>query len=354
MKKILAVCAAATLCFSPVCAQEAEDSGPGVELSVIPRFELTPVFSEGTGNLTLGNSSLYSLFEGNILNNLSFSIENHWLSSSPAELYRIEGEGANVFRSDWTNWLDWAYLSLELGNFSVSAGKDMITTGGFEFDEYDYDVHPILSSGLWNYLSCYQWGGKVAYTSNSGNTELSLQCTSSPYCEHPFSEGLFYGSVVSLGWRGEYGPWRNIWSVSYLPVETEGGNPSPMLVCLANRFDIGDFSLGLDWYSRSGSEEAVLCDGSTILASLDYSPSDELSFSLKVGKEKAESGEFLFDSDGNLLSAASKLGDNLFGGISISYFPVENLRLHAVGAYSSFEKTAAFSIGATCYLRLLK
>lgn len=354
MKKILAVCAAAMLCCSLVSAQEADDAGTGVELSVIPRLELTPVFSEGTGNLTLGNSSLYSLFEGNILDNLSFSIENHWLSSSPKELYVIDGEGANIFRSDWTNWLDWAYLTLDIGNFSITAGKDMITTGGFEFDEYDFDVHPILNSGLWNFFSCYQWGGKIAYTTESGNTGLSLQYTASPYGERPFSEGFVNGGVMSLAWRGEYGHYRNIWSASYLPVEMDGGNPSPMLICLSNRFDAGDFTFGLDWYSRSGSEETVLYDGSTWLANIDYAPSDKFLLSLKGGKEKAGSTDIETDSDGNILSAHSTYGDNWFGGLTASYFPVENLRLHAVGAYSSFYKTVSLSVGATYYLRLLK
>ena len=114
MKKYLVVCAAALSllpCF-PLHSQEADDTGAGVGLTIVPRLELTPVFSEGKGDFTLGNSSLYSLFEGNILDNLSFSVSNHWLSDSPADLYRIKGEGANLFRSDWTNWLDWAYLTL--------------------------------------------------------------------------------------------------------------------------------------------------------------------------------------------------------------------------------------------------
>ena len=71
MKKYLVVCAAALMmlpCF-PLLSQEADEPGPGVEFTIIPRLDLSYEESE----LALGNSSLYSLFEGNITENLSFS-----------------------------------------------------------------------------------------------------------------------------------------------------------------------------------------------------------------------------------------------------------------------------------------
>ena len=74
MKKILVVCAALLLPCFLVRAQEADDTGTGVGLSVIPRLDL----SFDDGQFTLGNSSIYTLFEGNITEHLSFSVENHW------------------------------------------------------------------------------------------------------------------------------------------------------------------------------------------------------------------------------------------------------------------------------------
>ena len=354
MKKYLVVCAAvfALLPCFPLLSQEADGTGSGAGLTVVPRLDLGGVFPSGgeSASFDLGNSSLYSLFEGDISDWLSFSVSGHWLSSSPAELYAIEGEGANLFRSDWTNWLDWAYLTANFGSLSFTLGKDMITTGGFEFDEYDWDVHPILMSGLWNNFSCYQWGGKVAWTSESEATGLALQYTASPYCERPFGEGLLYGSALSLEWRGEYGPYRNIWSVTALPVEMEGGSHDPLLICLGNRFDAGDFTFGLDWYNRSGDADAVLLDGSTFLASVDYSPTDALQFTLKAGREKAGDLSAEYDSAGNPVSVSASVGDNWFCGASAAWFPLENLRLHAAGGWNSFYGTASVFVGALYYL----
>lgn len=345
MKKYLVVCAAALLllpCF-PLLSQEADDTGAGVGLTIIPRLELTPVFSEGAGALTLGNSSLYSLFEGDITDNLSFSVANHWLSASPAELYYLEGEGANLFRSDWTNWLDWAYLTLQLGNFSISAGKDMITTGGFEFDDYDFDVHPALQSGLWNNLSCYQWGGKIGYTSDSESTYVGLQITSSPYSIRPFDDGSFN---LSLEWRGTYGNFSNIWSVTSMGANGIIGNPALMLIALGQRYTAGDFTFGLDWFSHSGDWNEILLNGSSFLGSVSWDPSESLSVLLKGGLEK--SCELVNDG----MTVSERFGNNYFGGLALHWFPVEGLRLHVMGAYHSFWKTTTLSVGATYYLNL--
>ena len=120
MKRLLVVCAAALLPCFLVSAQEADNSGRSVELSVIPRLDLNPVFSTEKGGgteFTLGNTSLYSLFEGNITENLSFSVCNHWAAfdsvhdvfDSTKQLYQ------STFYSDNTNWLDWAYLTYSRG-----------------------------------------------------------------------------------------------------------------------------------------------------------------------------------------------------------------------------------------------
>ena len=157
-------CCLASLCphkrltTPAAAAQEADNSGRSVELSVIPRLDLNPVFfteAGGGGEFTLGNTSLYSLFEGNITDNLSFSVANHWAGfdsvhdvfATTKDLY------AYTLRSDSTNWLDWAYLTYSVGNFAFTLGKDIITTGGLEFDDYDFEVHPSLVSSYWQNLA---------------------------------------------------------------------------------------------------------------------------------------------------------------------------------------------------------
>lgn len=356
MKKYLLVCIATFILLPSfqLHSQEAEERG-GVALTIVPRLDLDATFTgEGTG-FGLGASSLYSLLEGDITPWLSFSVSNHWLSSSPAELYAIDGEGANIFRSDYPNWLDWAYLTFKLGQFSITAGKQAMTIGSFEFDEYDWDPHPALMSGLWNNFFSYQWGGKLAWANDSENTSLSLQYTASPFGERPFADGPVLGSTLSLEWRGEYGPYRNIWSLTALGAMAAGADggaaPLPLVACLGNRLDLGDFTLGFDWYSKSGSAESIFNEGGTFLASVEYNPSEKWNFLLKGGREMASWSQSVILPDGGT-EYSFRRGENWFGGASVHYFPIENLRLHASAGYSGFYKATTATVGLLYYLNL--
>ena len=345
MKKILVVCVAVLLPCFLVSAQEADDTGTGVGLSVIPRLDLSPEYSDGSGQFTLGNSSLYSLFEGDITERLSVSVCNHWLSSSPKELYKIEGEGANFLRSDWTNWLDWAYLTYSIGNFSFSFGKDMVTVGGLEFDDYDFEVHTPLCSSLWQNFSCYQWGGKFGYTTPSESTYVGLQVTTSPYGERPFQSGLYN---YSLEWRGNYFDWlENIWSITLVDNGDESlnffGRHMPLL-SLGQRVTLGDWAVGLDYFNKVGSEETILADGTTLMPSILWSPSEKLELLAKAGYESRKAP----------MDPAS-LTAGYFAGGAIHWFPLKDsrdLRIHASGAYNSLFKTYTLTVGALYYINL--
>ena len=323
MKRLLVVCAASLLSCFLVSAQEADNSGRGVGLSVIPRLDLNPTFSGGSGEFTLGNTSLYSLFEGNITENLSFSVCNHWLAFDQLEdaLEPTKNLYRNTLYSYDTNWLDWAYLTYTAGQFAFSLGKDMITTGGLEFDDYDFEVHPSLVSSYWNELACYQWGGKVAFTTASEADTFSLQATTSPFGERPFASKLFN---YSLEWRGEHGPLETIWSATALG--TEPGKFQPVF-CLGQRLNFDSWTVGLDAFSVIGDEDdeenVLLRKGITLMPSVLFSPSDSFEILAKGGYENYSLETVLDDEPIK----------HWWAGLACHWYPVENLRLHAVAAY---------------------
>ena len=316
MKRLLVVCAAALLPCFLVSAQEADNSGTGVGLSVIPRLDLSPQIIDGKGDFTLGNSSLYSLFEGDLTEHLSFSVANHWLSDEPKYLYQ------NTFHSDDVNWLDWAYLTYTADRWDFSLGKDMVTTGGLEFDDYDFEVHLPLTSTLWNFFACYQWGGKVGYTLPSGNDAFHVQFTTSPFGEKPFKSGLFN---YSLEWRGTHGIVETIWSAT--AVQTDDDRFFP-LVSLGQRFDLGDWTVGLDLTNGSCMSDDLV-SGLIAMPSVSYSPSESVEIFAKGGWET------VFDN-----------GDNFaWGGAGVHWYPVDNLRIHALAAYNDLTRTVTLSAG---------
>ena len=337
MKKILVVCAAlSTLLCSPLLAQEADDAGTGVGFSIIPRLDLSPEFTDGKGEFTLGNSSIYTLFEGNITDNLSFSVSNHWASLWGTDPFGQETKDLynhTLWHSDTVNWLDWAYLSYELGPWTFTLGKNVMLTGGTEYDQYDWDRHPALASSFWNNFAGYQWGGRVGFEFLEGNT-LNLEVATSPYGERPFSSGLY---AFSAGWNGTIGPWQPLWSFSAIQ---KGDDKYEPLLYLGNRLVSDKAQVDVDFSNRVGSGEFVLAKGYSIHGTATWPVSEKLDVLATVAYEKI-----------NDLDEGAKIG-----GAAIHWYPFgedKSLRVHAFCAYNSLAKTATICLGAVYNLNLL-
>ena len=335
MKKFLVVCAASLLFCLHGTAQEyfrvaeADDAGRSVGLSVIPRLDLNY-----SGDFTFGDSSLYSLFEGDITDWLSFSVCNHWASfglngNGKLDTDAIKTLYRNTGRSDDVNWMDWGYATVSFGNFGLSLGKQAMTFGGYEFDAYDVESYSFLNSSLWNTLQVYQWGAKLEWSNEAENTTISAQMTSSPFGEYPFSSKLFN---YALEWRGEYGNFSNIWSVNAVP--TAPGKYHP-LVSLGQRLALDDsFTVCLDSYNAIGDDIEMMVNGLTLIPSIIYSPNEKLQFTARIGAEMAFENK----------------NKDIVLGLDGYWFPAESLRLHFAAGYRHDEDIFAATIAAIYYL----
>lgn len=312
MKRILVLLAVFALSSSPLFSQEAVEPGTGAELSIVPRIDFGLP-------LNLGGSSLYSFFDGNITESLSFSVCNHWanfaLTDGKFDTDAIKDLYNYTWRSDWTNWCDWAYLDYSFGNFNVMLGKFTMAVGGIEFDLDDVECHAPLMSSLWSDFAPYQWGTSFGWTNDSENTTLSLEAVTSPFGVKPFSSGLFsYG----LKWTGEYGPLNNIWSVSSM--DTGAGYFT--IVSLGQSYAVSDaFSVTLDWSNAICDPTDWLVYGNSAYATIDWTPSDKWAFSLKGGIESAKG-----------------YAGGTSVGCSAHWFPLDDdaLRVHAFCGYRDF------------------
>ena len=342
MKKLVVLAASILLC-TLAQAQGADDSGASAGITIVPRIDFNPVFSGSDKEVTLGNSSLYSLFEGNISENLSFSVCNHWLSSEPKYLYQ------NTWRADDVNWCDWAYLEYSLGNFLITAGKQVITFGGFELEEYDFDIHPDMMTGLFNNFQCYQWGGKFGWMNDSESTGLFFQATASPYGEKPFD-----AMAYSLQYQGNYGPFSMLYSTNL--IEDWDGEYQCM-VTLGNQLELEDWTLQLDLSNKVGDPFFVLNDGLTAFSTAKYNPSDKWEFIGRLGYERFKP---LDEISGSLIPDFPVTNSWTFGAAA-HWFPLrdsQDLRLHAAiaGNTSNFGSDRSgllsLTLGAMYYLRL--
>ncbi|MCR4824865.1 MAG: hypothetical protein K5849_05865 [Bacteroidales bacterium] len=305
-------------------SQEADDLGNYAEVSIIPRLDLNPVFGSES-EFTLGNSSLYTLFEGSASEHFSWTLANHWVSAPSWSA--IGEETAALYKglgfSDTNNLIDLMYVDLTFGNWTFTLGKQSITTGGHEYDDYDWLVYPQLASPLWNDLACYQWGGMVTFTTPSELSSFSLQMTSSPFGERPFGSGLW---SYSAQWGGEYGWYSPLWSVSAI-----GKAPGEYawLVSLGNQFYLGDWTLTLDWSNTSGMTGNYddFMGGCLFHGRLSYAPSERWDFSLR--------GNYV-------VTPKTALFANWWtAGTVVEFFPLQDsdaLRLHAFAEYDSLNE----------------
>ncbi len=339
-------------------AQEAETtSGKDIEVRLIPRFELNPYAPVGGGDwdFDFGSTSLYTQIEGSIGDHVSYFFSNHWLSTDPASLYVIDEDGdksANLFRSDYSNWMDMGYIGLTFGNWDFTIGKNVIMLGSYEMDAYDYDAHANLNSYFWNAAQVYQWGVSAAWTTPDESSQLVFQLASSPFSERPFGNS-WYGEeeghlkTFSLGWYGDFDWYAPIWSANLM--EYEKGKYFGM-IGLGNQFYAGDFTITLDLLARLDSMDNLDGQEYTCNASVLYNLHDKWEIFAKGGFDSAKDHDFFAYYDEDVYVPSFLAEDYWFAGAGAHWYPLsdsQDLRVHAVLAYNNFCESLSVNMGVT-------
>lgn len=306
------------LCSSLAIAQEADElGGSNAELSVIARAE----YLNGD---PLGNSSLYTLLEGNISENLSYTVINHWLSSDPGALY------ANSLHVDDVTWLDVAALTYSNGSFELSLGKEDLLWGTYEMSEYDWDVHIPMASSIWSALPFYQWGVRASWLPLEG-LALDFRASSSPFSGLPFEDGLLaYGARLRYEQEDSFGA-----MVAYNEIGTGAGTRVGVVSAGAEVY-VGDTRIVADFNNKVGDDNFVLLGGFT----------SSLMATVPCGEQFELLGRAAYEriSAGNLEDMSAALG--------LHWTPIDWLRVHAVGAYRLGDIAPGFTVnvGVTCNL----
>ena len=355
MKRLL-VLLVATLGYFCIYAQEVKDDSRIPDFIVTPRFDVNPyapTHKNGYKGFDFGNSSLYTFLDGSA-GNFSYSFAGHWFSSdldSTKSLYE------NAFRSDDVDFIDWLTLSYSVGQFTFTAGKDMLSIGTWELDYYDVDVHTSLVSPLWHKLAIYQWGGNIEYTTKDESSTLRFQFGTSPFGERPFASKLF---TYSLYWTGEYGCFSPIWSANFMEYE-QGRFAS--LIALGNAFYLGNFTLEVDYMNRATTIKSFFNQEFSVGAQLLYNHNDKVEIFAKGGYDRYNNSdifgyEYETPDDIWYIPTDNSLCPNYwYVGGGVHYFPLRDsrdLRLQAVATYNNFAKSMSITVGATYHFNLTK
>lgn len=321
-RKLFTIVAAAflTLCTPSLRADSSAD------LSIIPFAEGVSTFDIGAGSYSFdhGNSMLNTIFEGNAGDHFSWLLVNRWMHAP----YGLKGLYENTLYPGDLNWLSYCCVYLTFGGFNITLGKDMMMTGGFENEPWDWEVPMPFYSQNWNDLPCYQWGAALDYTTPSEMTNIALQWTTSPFGETFFASNRW---TWSLRWKGEYGWFSNIWSASVIQ---RADGSCDYLACLGQRATFGDWQITVDYQTAAGIEWAEDEDsvdrfrrGHTVIGSVQYSPAEWCDIAAK--------GQWSTY--------------NWNAGVQARFYPVKNNResliLHLTAAYDSLAGGPIVSLG---------
>ena len=171
--------------------------------------------------------------------------------------------------------------------------------------------------------------------------------TTSPFGEKPLKSKLF---SYSGQWRGEYGAFSNIWSVTAM--EYTSGKYD-WIVSLGQRVSIGDFYVGLDWTNKLAyyDSEVGFAKGHNFLGTIGYNaPSEKFDVSLMGGLMNPRRC-YTEDECGDECTCTENYWN---GGAIFQYYPLNNrdmMRLHATANYNSLMERVYFSIGVTFNLQ---
>lgn len=276
--------------------------------------------------------------DGNLTDNFSYSYRQ-----------RLNKPNVNATFFDATDWLT---LTYKFKNWSVSAGKQVVAIGGYEYDKAPIDLY--FCSEYWNNIACYQMGVSGSYTTTAGKDQILFQFCESPFRKNPsnlFNEEMF---AYNLMWYGNHGFFSSMYSINfmeYLPGKYIN------YIALGNRFAFGKFALELDIMNRAMGGSDFLFNDYSIMGELSWKPVDRLNVFVRAtyDRNRTVTGDLCVAPGTDLVRA----------GAGVEFFPLKNyknLRLHLNCCYTDGDSPSTTVLrpeqtivdaGLTWYMNLL-
>lgn len=267
---------------------------------------------------------------------------------------------------EFFNAVDWAYLDYDINpNWRVSAGKQMVYIGGFEYDYAPIDVY--FWSGANENIPCYALGVSGQYTTNDGRNTFVAQITNSPFSTPSFSNGspkpipTFNLYAYNLAWYGNYGVYRSIWSVNMM---NYAKGKFVNYIALGNRFNIGSvLAVELDYVNRYYLGQGSFFGDFSLIGNLIINIKNRANIFVKGGFDYNDTGNddvlvgpgawpYAWPYGGSIV--APKSG---YIGAGAEFFPLKNskdIRLHAYWTTNNRAdnfKSHTVAVGFTWLLR---
>lgn len=230
----------------------------------------------------------------------------------------------NIWGATEVAWLAYNINS----HFALTAGKQVVAIGGFEYDESPINVY--YWSDFWNNVVCYQMGLTFTYR-NEKNTFMA-QFVNSPFSKKVLENIWSY----NLMWLGKYDWFQSIYSVNFLEYEK---NKFINYIALGNRFKFNNFCLDIDIMNRAGNAKEFFFKDFSLIGRATYRINSQWNVFAKGGYDCNSSQTDIpqFDQPNfNINDAIDRFvlpgTSYAFYGAGVEFYPIKNkedLRVHA-------------------------
>lgn len=223
----------------------------------------------------------------------------------------------STFDGNFFDSTDWLEIKYDTGKFDVSAGKQIVAIGGWEYDRNPVDIYS--ASLFWMNVGCYEWGVSGGWHMTPAD-HLTAQVTQSMF--HTSKHRNLY--AYNLLWNGRHGVWHPLYSVNL--TEYEKGRYINYIV-LGNHFDLpANLSLEADLINRYARHQKFGLSDCSVIAELAWRPHPAWRLHAKYTYDVNRSGT---DADLLVLDGTEL---NMAGG-GVEFMPLRrkrtSLRLHA-------------------------
>lgn len=239
---------------------------------------------------------------------------------------------------------DFAWLSYDVTDrLSITAGKQAIGMGGFEYDYAPIDVY-WWSEFCNQLLICYEMGLSLQY--NIQGQSFLFQVTNSPFITSQ-SDGLF---SYNLLWYGKIKSLSTIYSFNL--VEYQRGKYVPYFN-IGNRLTLGSIEMEVDFMNRTAPDRPILFDDYTIVGQCRWPLNSRWSLMAKGGFDRNKDSKGITVPSYALVPAGTEY---CYGLLGAEFFPLSDpsVRIHAfVGMDNTEPKSIVFNAGATWRIHVL-
>ncbi len=251
------------------------------------------------------------------------------------------------FANTFFQGTDWAYLDWHFtDNFSLSAGKQVVAIGGWEYDANPIDIY--YGTEFWNTVCCYEVGGSLNFKDKAGKNHFLFQVSNSPYINTAM-EGIY---AYNLMWYGNFGKFKTAYSVNMMEYQ-----PGKFInhIALGNKLQFNGVEMYLDLIHRAElGRQKFFGQYLTALFGIGVDIGPKWIVFAKAG----------YDYNPAKLPNTGAYDPNDtpkekvdFESIGFEYYPLtdRNLRLHLCGSHTSMDGISMFqaNLGLTWKVDLL-